>query len=370
VGQKGKLKNVFPGGNTGLGFYSYYHYMYEFDATKVYVIKGGPGVGKSTLMRSVGEVFLEKGYDVEYHWCSSDNGSLDGVVIPELGIAMLDGTAPHVVDPKNPGAVDTIVHLGDYWNEDIIRKSKEDILTTNKRVGRTFQTAYHSLKQAKVVLEEWQGYVTESMDFTKVNQLTDQIRNELFVQVTPQYAVQPKIRKLYATAITPKGYVNHYESILQDVTNLICIKGQPGTGRSTLIAKIAERATELGLDTEIYHCPMDPLTPDGVLIPDLKAAVVNISKPLQFNVNSISGLDSSKTIDLDSYADKAVLNGYQQQIAETQDRFWSSFNRAISYIAKAKAAHDELETFYVPAMDFGAINERKERLIKEILSFT
>ncbi len=25
-------------------------------------------------------------------------------------------TTPHVVDPKNPGAVDEIVHLGDHWN--------------------------------------------------------------------------------------------------------------------------------------------------------------------------------------------------------------------------------------------------------------
>jgi hypothetical protein len=26
------------------------------------------------------------------------------------------GTTLHIVDPKNPGAVDTIVHLGDFWD--------------------------------------------------------------------------------------------------------------------------------------------------------------------------------------------------------------------------------------------------------------
>ncbi|AEG14142.1 hypothetical protein Desku_0525 [Desulfofundulus kuznetsovii DSM 6115] len=94
---KGRLKKVFPGGNTCRGFYSFYDYIIEPDATRIFVIKGGPGVGKSTFMRKIGEEMLERGYDVEFHCCSSDNGSLDGVVIPAIKVALLDGTAPHRV---------------------------------------------------------------------------------------------------------------------------------------------------------------------------------------------------------------------------------------------------------------------------------
>ncbi len=93
---KGRLKKVFPGGNTGQGFYSFYDYIIDQDATRIFVIKGGPGVGKSTFMRKIGEEMLERGYDVEFHCCSSDNGSLDGVVIPAIRVALLDGTAPHI----------------------------------------------------------------------------------------------------------------------------------------------------------------------------------------------------------------------------------------------------------------------------------
>ncbi len=56
-------------------------------------------MGKSTFMRSVGQEMLERGYDVEQHHCSSDNGSLDAVVIPAAGTALLDGTAPHGIVP-------------------------------------------------------------------------------------------------------------------------------------------------------------------------------------------------------------------------------------------------------------------------------
>ena len=91
----GKLRRVYPGGNTSVGFYSYYDYILPSDARRIMVIKGGPGVGKSTFMKKIGKEMLDRGYDVEFHHCSSDNNSIDGVVIPAAQVAMIDGTAPH-----------------------------------------------------------------------------------------------------------------------------------------------------------------------------------------------------------------------------------------------------------------------------------
>jgi len=94
---KGRIRHMFPGGNTSKGFYSFYNYIISQDeAERIFIIKGGPGVGKSTFMRKIGIEMAELGFDVEFMHCSSDNGSLDGVVIPRAGIALIDGTAPHV----------------------------------------------------------------------------------------------------------------------------------------------------------------------------------------------------------------------------------------------------------------------------------
>lgn len=96
---KGKVRHMFPGGNTSKGFYSFYNYIIsQEDAKRIFILKGGPGVGKSTFMKKTAAEMLERGYDVEYMHCSSDNSSLDGLVIPKTGVAMIDGTAPHVVD--------------------------------------------------------------------------------------------------------------------------------------------------------------------------------------------------------------------------------------------------------------------------------
>jgi len=44
-------------------------------------------------MRKIGEKMLQEGFDVEFHCCSSDNSSLDGVAIPKIGVALIDGPA-------------------------------------------------------------------------------------------------------------------------------------------------------------------------------------------------------------------------------------------------------------------------------------
>ena len=75
-------------------------------------------------MKEVGNHFAEQGEDVDFLWCSSDPDSLDGIVLKKRRIALLDGTAPHVVDPQNPGAVDEILNLGEYWVSDEIRAQR------------------------------------------------------------------------------------------------------------------------------------------------------------------------------------------------------------------------------------------------------
>ena len=92
--------HFFAGSNTARGFYSCFENILPADMRRrMFFIKGGPGVGKSTLMRRVGAYAEEKGLKAIYFHCSSDPDSLDGVCLPERGIGLMDATAPHVYDP-------------------------------------------------------------------------------------------------------------------------------------------------------------------------------------------------------------------------------------------------------------------------------
>lgn len=88
--------HFFLGANSGQGFQNLFPRFCEPEAfDDLIVLKGGPGVGKSTLMRTVGKAMEERGETVEYLYCSGDPASLDGVHIPSIRTAIVDGTAPH-----------------------------------------------------------------------------------------------------------------------------------------------------------------------------------------------------------------------------------------------------------------------------------
>lgn len=358
------IKKMYPGAVTSQGFYSYYQYMIDQDANHIFVIKGGPGVGKSSFMKKIGKSMVERGYDIEYHCCSSDNGSIDGIVVPRLNIALLDGTAPHIVDPKNPGAVDEIINLGDYWNEPMMKQSREEIKSCNLKVSDYFQRLYFALKEAQIALDEWKYYTSSYQNWNKINQMTLKAEREIF-KTTPKNG--GKERHLFAWAHTPQGKMEFIDTLLIDTETLYTLIGQPGTGKSTFLSKIAERAITYGLDVEYYHNTLNPQQLDLIILPELRIALVINSEPYVYTPNYRGNdvtIDFDQSLDLDR-----LMIDCGEEIADCQIRVNQHIARALGHSKKAKAAHDLMETYYVPAMNFVGIEDKLQAILERILAY-
>ncbi len=359
----GRLKKVFPGGNTCRGFYSFYDHIIEPDASRIFVIKGGPGVGKSTFMRKIGESMLERGYDVEFHCCSSDNGSLDGVVIPAIRVALLDGTAPHVVDPKNPGAVDEIIHLGDHWNAGGLIRNKDEILASNREVARLFRRAYGHLAGAKIFLEQVESYYqdTGALDVGALDKLCLELTHEIFGGRDRQ-TEKPGARRLFITAITPEGPVSHLDTVAGHLGKRYIISGDDGTGKTTLVRRLMDAAMMRGFNVVAFHCALTPENIDHLVIPALDTAVINSVEP-HFSVPG----EMDRVIDTMQFVNPVLNAQYLAEKTAAREMYRRSMELAVDFISKAKAEHDRMETFYVPYMNFGEIDARREKTLARIL---
>jgi hypothetical protein len=120
----------FLGANTPQGFVSFFDELYNpYDNCSAYIIKGGPGTGKSTLMKAICLECEKRGIATEKIYCSSDPDSLDGLIVPDMGISIADGTSPHIVEPKFPGACENIINTGDFWDRDKLRQRADEIRT-------------------------------------------------------------------------------------------------------------------------------------------------------------------------------------------------------------------------------------------------
>lgn len=250
-----------------------------------------------------------------------------------------------------------------------MRENKEAILMTNRRVGRLFQMAYFGLKEAKAIQEEWESYTSEAMNWGLVNEATLLIADELFSGVTPMFSTKARVRHLFASAITPEGSMNYLDTVLQDVKKLFVIKGEPGTGKATLIGNMANQARLLGLEIEAYHCSFVPQNIDVVVLPELEAAVANLTDPVTFDPNCLKNLTSCKEIDLSAFMNQDITSGYAEEINSCKRRFDAAFHRAVNFLSRAKAEHDVMEAYYIPAMDFDAINATKEKILARVLRY-
>jgi len=355
------IKKMFPGAITAKGFYSFYQYIVKNASANIYIIKGGPGVGKSTFMKKIAEEMVANGYDVELHCCSSDNHSLDAIVIPQLGIAVLDGTSPHIVDPQYPGAVDEIINFGDFWDKAYIKKAKAEIMECSHRNRRCYQFAYLCLQEALTALKEWEFYVAEHQDWNKVNQLYLEVEADLFCKRLNKLG---KERHLFAWGHTPQGKVHHIDSLVTNLKRLYTLDGQPGTGKSTFLANIARRAIIMGYDVEYYHNPLDPEKLDLIILPEPRIGLVNVSEPYNYTPPAALSVIS---LNLNRFVNHGALSASQENIINCHRRVNEHIARAIDHLSKAKAEHDRLEQFYIPAMDFQAIEQKRRELVNNIM---
>jgi Cdc6-like AAA superfamily ATPase len=354
---KGTIKNFFPGGNTSRGFHSYYRYILGQDeARRIICIKGGPGTGKSSLMKKISKYFNEKGYDIEHHHCSSDNNSLDGIVIKELNVAILDGTSPHVVDPINPGAVDEVLNMGDCWNEEGFKLYRHKIIHINKKVGKTFKRAYRFFGAAKLVYDDWYTYNSEALNINKLNILKENLKELLFTTSPCNLGID---RHLFATAFTPNGIITYIENLSSDYKTTYVLKGGPGTGKTNVLQFLSDEALKRGYYVEIFHTPLIPEKIEHILIPDLNVAILTS--------NEINNLDLPGTvIDMNDCLNPTTLATTKSEVDYDAAEFYTLLNKGLATIKEAKGLHDELETCFIPNMDFSKLDAVYSKIIKKI----
>lgn len=338
--------HYFPGGNTAEGFCSHFGDILPAPMRRrMFYLKGGPGVGKSTLMRRVGEAAEKAGLEVEYFHCSSDPDSLDAVCLPQKGAALMDGTAPHVYDPVAPGARDTLVSLGDFLDEAALRSHIEDILNLQKAISGRFRRCYCYLGGAQKVLEAARP---GQEDPRRAHELAAEWADTL-----PLRGGKGSIRRLFGSAYTPKGHVDL--AARMELKRRVTVDCPFGLDAGMLMAEAARQAAARGLHAVAL---MDPLCPKRISHVILPAHGIGLLSGRRGPTEQGEWLDTERLFQMQEEAEKEQSfdrNAYELLI-----------QRAIEQLSAAKKLHDELESHYVGHMDFLKWQTMLDRILREL----
>lgn len=323
------------------GFISCFdHLIDETKLRRMLILKGGPGVGKSTFMRRVHAALCAEGEESTLYHCSGDPDSLDAVALPERGVLILDGTAPHVVDPIIPGARDSLINLGAFLDEAAMRPRLEHIRACMADHAACTRRARACLRAAAALARDSAAVYAAAADGQRLAQMT----HALIASVIPAGSTgkeHPAVRLVLANAVTPKGELCLIaENAQAHVVRLSAPWGMDLTGPLRALSMAARSS---GYAVEEY---LSPTQPGGLLHLAIPA--------LHTLVTTSDLLPSALTFDFGLCLPAGSLLRHECALEQERAGVRLHLHRAVAALTQAKQLHDELETFYVPNMDFDA----------------
>lgn len=368
-------RHYFPGNNTPLGFFSYYNNILgQREANRIICIKGGPGTGKSTFMKKTAEYFAAQNEDIDYLHCSADADSIDGIVFRNMRTALIDGTSPHTTDPVTPGAVDKIINLGEFWDEEAITVNKNKIIDLNEETSRWYRIAYNYLNAAKSVYRSLEEIYNRAACDSEIYKLIANIigteYNSMEISLRPG-----KRKKFFASAITGDGVVNYINTLLKGMERIYMISSPVGYSNSSFMEIITEGAIYRGIDVEAYYCSMCPEEKtEHILIPQLKTAFITVNSYHDIEPWEISSCDEEEKeiilVDMNDYMNVLELKKNENLIETLEEEYEILINKGIKNLALAFKTHLKVEELYIPNMNFVKITALRERLQEELGNIT
>jgi hypothetical protein len=331
---------------------------------KIYLIKGGPGTGASSLMKFVGATYLMKGIDVEFIHCCQDPDSLDGVILRSIGVGIVDATAPHILEPKVPGAIEEYVNLGSAWDTDLLAKSTNEIIKLNEDIAVCYREAYKQFAKALLIHDDWEKIYIRSMDFKAADDVSQELIKELLGDVSAKE--QGVTRYRFFGVATHLGVMDFFENLTKLMKKRYFIKGRPGSGKSTMLKKIQKKAEQLGLEVEVYHCGFDPDSVDMLMFPQLELCIFDSTAPHEYEPSR------EGDIIVDMYQ-RTIRFGTDEENEAKLDQIKSDYKAYVqegtTYLKKAKALQDELEVYYEAATDLDMVQQITNDLIYKIRKY-
>ena len=326
-------KKYFPGANTGHGFVSHFsgivppweqpHYTY--------ILKGGPGVGKNTLMKKILCLARANGLIAEEFRCAGDPGSLDAVRIPERGLVFLDGTAPHSIDPAMPGIEAEIVDLGHIVHREVFSRRRGELQLLFEENKTHYAEAYACLHAAAALRRTAVQEAENAADLPL-------IREFLAENFSP--SGPGGTRWLFLCSATPDGILDLSDTLEPETT--VLLSGVLGTVFLQEAARLIN-----GTKHTVFSHFVTPELPQYIYLPDSDTLLCAAEDP----EGTLHDFLLSPLPDFVSYA-----------LSEA-DRL---SHRAVEALHLCKRTHDAIESVYRPYVDFERVDLETRRLLEKI----
>lgn len=348
--QNTPVLDFFLGALSPSGFSGWFAQAATEPGAKPRLIKAGPGCGKSTFMRRMGEKGAQTAPDgavIEQIHCSSDPDSLDGVRLPD-GTLYLDATAPHTLDCKYPGAAEQVVSFYDTLDNRYLREHGAEILALGGQNAELLQRAAADFALACGLLQRRRQYAAQALDTEKLDRFTVRLAARTMSRRRGRQLGAQRIRLL--SAPTPGGITVFADTVTKVATTIYVVHDAYGAASARMMKQLTDRARQAGYEAYVCRCASDQRRIDHLLLPELGVAFLTSNSWHPMNFPGQKNIHAARFMDGRMLKSRRGPLQYQKRIAA------QLIARTCQTQAEAKRIHDELEKHYIHATDFAAVD--------------
>lgn len=340
-------KRYFLAANSSEGFVSHFGDCFDpKDNWKVYIIKGGPGTGKSSFMKKLVTIAKERNIETEVFPCSSDPDSLDAVIFQNIKTVIMDGTAPHTLDPKYPAVCETILDFGNFWDKEKICKNANKIIKSTDENKSFHKSASNYIKSAGNILKDSFNLIKIATDKDKCISYA----NNFCKKHIPKNQGKPKEWIRFLSGITPKGIVFYGDTAIKNLKTNVILEDEYGFSANIIIKILRDYALKQNYEIiTIKNSLLPSSLYDGIIIPKLSLAFLRETSYLKFNT-PIRRIHAKRFIKQNEFVN------LKDRLKANKKNFLTLAQNTCEILNQAKHSHDQLEKYYINAMDFEKLN--------------
>ena len=347
------------GANSPGGFYSLYDQLLDpGEAEELLILKGGAGCGKSTLMGLVAAQAEARGIPVEYIRCSGDPDSLDAILLPDRYAAIVDGTAPHIVEPRLPGAVERYVNLGECYDHEGLKKIRGELEGAMRGYKDCHARAYRCLRAAAELTADRAALLQTPELEAK---MAKRAKGILSRECRRRGGGEGRVRQRFLSAVTHQGLLTEFGTVERQCRRVYELADTYGLGHLLLTHLLAGFAAA-GWDVTACPTPLFPDRLEHLILPQLSLAFVTTGG------GAVWPHRPYRRLRMDAMADRELLQRSRARLSFSRKVSAALVEEAVSSLAQAKAMHDHLERLYNPYVDFEQVRAAAERAAWELLA--